>query len=155
MRQRLEIYRSRVALPDHCRAWLAALAAIALPLTVHAQAPPTTQVDPRSAKGAIRLLFHNAALRLPDTPSCRGVDTTGIVNPTLGDWLAGILAELRPATGTSGVSAGCEGEIRALRCHVHVSRASGEEVWRWGVTFAANGHTGTIQASTIRCASAG
>lgn len=136
-------------------AWHAGLLALLggiPPGVAGAQAP---EPDLHSAKAALRLVFRNGALPLPDTPSCRGVDTTGLANPTLGDWLAGILAELPPAPGTSGITAGCEGGADGLRCRVHVSRASGEEVWTWGVRFTADGRTGMIEPASIVCDSSG
>lgn len=129
---------------------LAMPAALLLAGAAQAQAP-----DPHGAKAALQLVFRNHALPLPGTPSCRGVDTTGLPQPTLGDWLAGILAELPPAEGRSGILAGCEGDLGRLRCRVHVSRASGEEVWRWGVRFTADGRTGRIAPESILCDSAG
>ncbi len=113
------------------------------------------QHDPPDAKDAIRLVFHNAALPLPDTDSCEAVDTSGLPNPTLGDWLAGILAAFEPAPGTSGLTAGCEGALGALICHVHVSRSSAEEVWTWGVRFAADGRSGLIDPTSIVCDASG
>ncbi|HZF35103.1 MAG TPA: hypothetical protein VE914_15005 [Candidatus Angelobacter sp.] len=116
---------------------------------------PFVATIPATAKDALRLVFHNADLPLPRGGSCEGVDTTGIENPTIGDYLGGFLAELRPAKGMSGVAAACTGGLSDLSCEITVRREAGDEVWAWGLRFRANGITGTIRPEGLECTGAG
>lgn len=116
---------------------------------------PFIETMPATAKDALRLVFHNADLPLPRGGSCEGVDTTGIGNPTIGDYLGGFLAELKPAGGISGVDAACTGAISDLTCAVTVRRNAGDEVWAWGLRFHADGISGTIRADSLECTGAG
>jgi len=116
---------------------------------------PFVTTMPATAKDALRLVFHNADLPLPRGGSCEGVDTSGIENPTIGDYLGGFLAELRPAAGSSGVAAACTGAISDLSCEVTIQRDAGDEVWAWGLRFHADGVSGTIRPHGLECTGAG
>ena len=116
---------------------------------------PFVATIPATAKDALRLVFHNADLPLPQGGSCDGVDTTGMQNPTIGDYLGGFLAELRPAGGISGVTAACTGGLSDLSCEVTIRRDAGDEVWAWGLRFHADGTTGTIRPDGLECTGAG
>jgi len=116
---------------------------------------PFVATIPATAKDALRLVFHNADLPLPQGGSCDGVDTTGMENPTIGDYLGGFLAELRPAGGISGVAAGCTGGLSDLSCEVTIRRDAGDDVWAWGLRFHADGITGTIRPDGLECTGAG
>ena len=118
-------------------------------------AGPFVTTMPATAKDALRLVFHNADLPLPRGGSCEGVDTSGIENPTIGDYLGGFLAELRPAAGTSGVAAVCTGALSDLSCEVTIQRDAGDEVWAWGLRFHADGVSGTIRPDGLECTGAG
>lgn len=131
------------------------LATFLVLLAAPAMADSFVTSDPPSARDALRLVFHNAGLPLPDNPSCDGVVTGLTQPPTLGDWLSSILAALPPQEGTSGILAGCDGPAEALQCHVEVTRSSGEEVWTWGVRFTAESTDGRIEPASIRCDAAG
>lgn len=163
MSERPVFHRSRqvgLRKPEARKGWflglvLASWMVLGASAQVRAADSSFVQHDPPSAKDALRLVFHNAALPLPDDASCRDVDTSGLPNPTLGDWLAGILAVLEPAPGTSGVIARCDGPLGALSCQVHLSRQSGEEVWRWGVRFTADGRSGLVDPASIVCDASG
>jgi len=116
---------------------------------------PFVATIPATAKDALRLVFHNADLPLPQGGSCDGVDTTGMKNPTIGDYLGGFLAELQPASGISGVAAVCTGALSDLSCEVTIRRDAGDEVWAWGLRFHADGITGTIRPDGLECTGAG
>jgi hypothetical protein len=131
------------------------LATLAGPSAGSGQAQPFVQSTPATAKDALRLVLRNAGLTLPRGGSCDGVDTTGIENPTIGDYLGGFLAELAPAPGNSGIAAKCTGDTADLACEVTIQRDAGDEVWAWGLRFRADGITGDIRADSLECTGAG
>lgn len=108
-----------------------------------------------SARDTLRLVFRNGAIALPDNASCRNVVSPDIASPTLGDWVASILSHLEPAEGISGITAGCDRVQERLQCQMHVSRRNGEEVWQWGVRFAADDRSHVIDRTSIVCDATG
>lgn len=142
------------------RTWLCAslLAISAVPVAATCAADEVrtfVQANPPTAKDALRLALRNAGLPLPRGGSCEGVDTTGIENPTIGDYLSGFLAELPPASGVSGVVASCAGTLSDLACEITIQRQSAEDVWSWGLRFNADGITGDIRPESLFCIGAG
>lgn len=140
-------------LPALAVSMLAAI--LAVPSVGSGQAQPFVRSAPPTAKDAVRLVMRNAALILPRGGSCEGVDTTGIADPTIGDYLGGFLAELAPAPGVSGIAAGCTGEPTDLACEITIRREAGDEVWAWGLRFRADGITGDIRPDSLECTGAG
>lgn len=130
-------------------------ASLAGPSSGSGQTQPFVQSTPATAKDALRLVMRNAGMALPRGGSCEGVDTTGIENPTIGDYLGGFLAELTPASGASGIAASCSGETADLACEVTIRRDAGEQVWAWGLRFRADGITGDIRPESLECTGAG
>ena len=130
-------------------------AVLAGPSAGSGQAESFVQSTPATAKDALRLVMRNAGMALPHGGSCDGVDTTGIENPTIGDYLGGFLAELTPAAGVSGIAASCTGEMVDLACEVTIRRDAGEVVWAWGLRFRADGITGDIRPDSLECTGAG
>jgi hypothetical protein len=143
------------ARPLRAIAAAALVAVIAGPSVGSGQTQPFVQSTPATAKDALRLVLRNAGMALPRGGSCDGVDTTGIENPTIGDYLGGFLAELAPAAGISGIAASCTGETADLACEVTIQRDAGEVVWAWGLRFRADGNTGEIRPDTLECTGAG
>jgi hypothetical protein len=141
------------AFPAIAASMLAAM--LAGPSAGSGQTQPFVQSTPASAKDALRLVMRNAGMTLPRGGSCEGVDTTGIENPTIGDYLGGFLAELTPAAGVSGIAASCTGETADLACEVTVRRDAGDVVWAWGLRFRADGTTGDIRPDSLECTGAG
>jgi hypothetical protein len=131
------------------------VALLAGPSAGSGETQPFVQSTPPTAKDALRLVMHNARLALPRGGSCDGVDTTGIANPTVGDYLGGFLAELAPASGVSGIAASCTGELADLACDVTIQRDAGDVVWAWGLRFRADGVTGDIKPDSLECTGAG
>jgi hypothetical protein len=131
------------------------VATLAGPAAGSGQAQPFVHSAPPTAKDALRLVMRNAGVTLPRGGSCDGVDTTGIENPTIGDYLGGFLAELAPAPGVSGIAASCTGEPADLACEVTIRRDAGDEVWAWGLRFRADGITGEIRPDSLECTGAG
>ncbi|MGH6887552.1 MAG: hypothetical protein ACREGK_15915 [Geminicoccales bacterium] len=131
------------------------VSAFAGPSAGSGQIRPFVQFAPPTAKDALRLVMRNAGIALPQGGSCDGVDTTGIANPTIGDYLGGFLAELAPAPGVSGIAANCTGEPSDLACEVTIQRDAGDEVWAWGLRFRADGITGDIRPESLECTGAG
>ncbi len=132
-----------------------ALAVLLLALAGCSPGRPFVPSTPPTAKDALRLVMHNADLTLPRGGSCEGVDTTGIADPTVGDYIGGFLAELTPGPGVSGIAASCTGEPSDLACEVTVQRDAGDEVWAWGLRFRADGVTGDIRPDSLDCTGAG
>jgi hypothetical protein len=130
-------------------------ATLAGPSAGSGQSQPFVQSTPATAKDALRLVMRNAGMALPHGGSCDGVDTTGIENPTIGDYLSGFLVELAPAAGVSGIAASCTGETADLACEVTIRRDAGEIVWAWGLRFRADGITGDIRPDSLECTGAG
>jgi hypothetical protein len=130
-------------------------ASFAGPSAGSGQTQPFVRSMPATAKDALRLVMRNAGMVLPRGGSCEGVDTTGIENPTIGDYLGGFLAELAPAAGVSGIAASCTGETADLACEVTIRRDAGEVVWAWGLRFRADGITGDIRPDSLECTGAG
>lgn len=134
--------------------WVAALLLLAAP----AAAQDFETASPPTAKDAIRLVLLNADIPLSVDPSCSGVNTTAYPDdPTIGDYVAGFLAEFA-TEADNRIDAGCKPPVGGrLSCSVTLRQRddASETVWSWGLTFEADAPTGVIDVDTIVCTGAG
>lgn len=114
----------------------ALLAAGAAPAAEPAPSPAPAAAP--SAKEVVALALRNGDLPLAGIPSCAGAGTSAS-DATLGDYLAGFLAEQTGRSGKNWIEAGCReasrGDAGGWDCRLVVRRSDGEERWGWGVRF--------------------
>ena len=112
---------------------------------------------PPTAKDIIEAVMANSQAALSDS-SCKGFGTE-ISDKTIGRYLAGYLAELSAPDGgnslATSVTPGTEAGLAVYVCRLMVRHAKGEDVWSWGVQFAARQDDGSVVFGSIRCLGAG
>jgi len=86
-------------------------------------------------------------------PSCAEAGTSS-TDTTLGQYLAGFMAELTPAEGTNGIATQVEQVGDGWRCRFMLQRGVGEDVWSWGLEFQLSA-TGKVLRDSFRCVGAG
>ena len=119
--------------------------------------PPATGAP--TAKEAVALVFRNADVRLDSSSTCSGVGTAPD-DVTIGDFLAGFLAEQTGQGGKNWIDATCKDAPSGLaspgwECQVMIRRVDGEERWGWGVRFFVRATDRKADRSTFRCIGAG
>ncbi len=111
-----------------------------------------------TAKEAIALVLRNGDVRLDSSPTCAGVGTSPD-DVTVGDFLAGFLAEQAGHGGRNWIDAACAAtaadEPPGWECRVVVRRVDGEERWGWGVRFLVRASDRTAVRSSFVCLGAG
>lgn len=122
-------------------------------------AAPATAAGAPTAKEAVALVFRNADVRLDASPTCSGVGTEP-GDATIGDFLAGFLAEQTGQGGKNWIDATCKDAPAGLaspgwECQVMVRRVDGEERWGWGVRFFVRAADRKAVRSTFLCIGAG
>jgi hypothetical protein len=112
---------------------------------------------PPTSKDVIEAVMANSQAPLSDS-TCTGFGTE-LSDKTIGRYLAGYLAELSaPDSGnslTTTVTPGTEAGRPVYVCRFMVRHAKGEDVWSWGVQFAARQDDGSVVPGSIRCLGAG
>jgi hypothetical protein len=124
-------------------------AAVAAPATSLAAADSAP-----SPQAVLRALLASTSVPLTADSSCAGVGTSPD-DRTIGDFLAGFLAEYGDSTGTNWVRVASEpvneaGE-RRWRHTVVLHRRAGEDVWGWGVRFDVRAADRQVVRASFRC----
>ena len=113
--------------------------------------------DVPGAKQALRALLSTHDVPLTVHDSCANVGSE-LADTTIGDYVAGLLAELRPTSpgGNNTIAAECsaEGAGRGWRCSVEVARRDGDDEWVRGVEFLLS-EEGGVSRDSIRCTGGG
>ncbi len=134
------------------------LAALLAAGSAFAAEPSPSPGKAPSAKDVIALALRNADLPLAGIPSCEGAGTSES-DATLGDYLAGFLAEQTGRSGKNWIEAGCRdaasGDAAGWDCRLVVRRSRGEERWGWGVRFFVRASDRKALRSSFACLGAG
>lgn len=121
-------------------------------------APPAKAPAAPGAKEVVALALRNADLPLAGVPSCDGAGTSAS-DATLGDYLAGFLAEQTAESGKNWIETGCaasvRGKTRGWDCRLVVRRSDGEERWGWGLRFFVRASDRRVVRSSFACVGAG
>lgn len=121
-------------------------------------APAATPPAAPAAKEVVALALRNAGLPLAGIPSCEGAGTSAS-DATLGDFLAGFLAEQTGSSGKNWIETECReaapGKPRGWDCRLVVRRSDGEERWGWGVRFFVRASDRKPVRSSFACVGAG
>ena len=133
-----------------------ALASLAM-IGCREAAPVKVAHLPPTSKDVIEAVMANSQAPLSDS-TCTGFGTE-LSDKTIGRYLAGYLAELSAPDGgnslTTAVASGTEAGRPVYICRLMVRHAKGEDVWSWGVQFAARQDDGSLVPGSIRCLGAG
>ena len=101
-------------------------------------------------------------LEISQTPlsdsSCVGFGTEP-TDRTIGGYLAGYLAELSSQDARNAVTTSIEPRTESgqavYRCRLMIRHSQGEDVWSWGVQFAARQSDGMVLVNSLKCLGAG
>ena len=143
----------------HRAAQWVALLACALSCDAASSEPPPAKAPeiavslPPSPKGVVLAVLQSGDVSLGVDASCAGAGTSP-TDSTLGEYLAGFMAELTPAEGTNGIATEVEQVGDGWRCRLMIQRRAGEEVWSWGLEFQLSS-TGQVLRDSFRCLGAG
>lgn len=101
-------------------------------------------------------LFQLADLSLDDVSSCRGVSLFG-TEKTVGDFVASLLSQVANISSKHPVVYLYNENIgkRSTRSHFEVRKSSGNEEWKWGVSFIIDADTGVVDRTSVQCIVAG
>ncbi len=113
-----------------------------------------------TGKEMLRQLLASHDVGLEVSPSCQGVGS-GMKDTTIGDYVSGLLAELKGTGGKNWIEtsahlrAGAEGTGQVWECNVVFRRQHGEEEWGWGVTFSLREADRKVIRESFRCTGGG
>ena len=125
-------------------------------------APPTENIaaPAPTTKQILQVLFDALDTPLSISETCAGVGTEAN-DHTIGDFIAGFMAEMGARTGHHWIEIAAE-PTRAIdghpvwQCRVILRRQHGEEEWGWGVGFQLdNPPPYTLLKASLRCLGSG
>ena len=112
---------------------------------------------PPTAKDVLEVILSESQSQLTGA-SCQAVGTEA-TDRTVGQYLAGFLAELSDQKDANAVTTSVERGIDNLEpvflCRAMIRHAKGEDVWSWGVQFLVRQRDGEIVGNSLRCIGAG
>lgn len=121
-------------------------------------APPLRVAHlPPTSKDVIEAVLASSQTALSDS-TCAEVGTE-TSDKTIGRYLAGYLAEISSQDARNAVTTtvieGTEDGKAVYVCRLMIRHAKEEDVWSWGVQFAANKTDGAVLPGSLRCIGAG